>query len=190
MHRPLTNQTCSMAGVGVDQVKKFEQVSSDDHRMSVAGGGGRYPGPMSGDGGGGVQWGPVYHGKWSHGNPPPFREQTDDCETITFPQLRLRAVASTFSGWLCKMTLESTVSKLQELLTRVKLQFAWTKQISFLPWTSKFSSLTPCLDSYLMPSLGLKFNCICYFTINIPHHLWDKSNSQGPNTSNRLEIWS
>ena len=50
-----------------------EQVNSDDHQMSVAWG--RYPGPYP--------------------NPlPPTRteRQTDTCENITFPQLRLRAV--------------------------------------------------------------------------------------------------
>ena len=50
----------------------FEQVSSDDHQMSVAGGGlGRYPGPMY--------------------LPHPC-EQTDTCKNITFPQIRLLVV--------------------------------------------------------------------------------------------------
>ena len=32
------------------EVNKFEQVSSDDHQISITVGGGTYPGPMSGGG--------------------------------------------------------------------------------------------------------------------------------------------
>ena len=66
-------------------MNKFEQVSSDDHQMSVAGG--RYTGLMSG--GGGTLPCDLSHDAFDHTYP---REQTDACENITFPQLRLRVV--------------------------------------------------------------------------------------------------
>ena len=53
-------------------------------------------GPMSGGGelvpghAGSVQWDPMHHGQWSHGTP--VNRQTDTTESITFPQVRWRAV--------------------------------------------------------------------------------------------------
>ena len=66
-------------------MNKFEQVSSDDHQMSVAGG--RYTGPMSG--GGGTLPCDLSHDAFDLTYP---REQADACENITFSQLRLRVV--------------------------------------------------------------------------------------------------
>ena len=95
-------------GVG-PQVNKFEQVSSDDHQMSVPGEGGvgtqvPYLGPISGGGG----WeGLSKSHVWRRGGLPyrvtyPMmylmlptslpRGQTDACGNITVPKLCLRAV--------------------------------------------------------------------------------------------------
>ena len=69
-------------------LNKFKQVSSDDHQMSVAGVGGRYPGPISG-------------GRYSEvqcimGVMVTWDRQTDACEKITFPKFRLRAVTKCY----------------------------------------------------------------------------------------------
>ena len=61
---------------------KLEQVSSDRHQISLAGGSHvsrqekRVPMLHVQGAGGPVQWGPMYDGKWSHGHPVPCR-QTD-----------------------------------------------------------------------------------------------------------------
>ena len=81
-----------MGGGGVVQVNKLEQVSSDDHQMSVVGGEGY--GPMS-DVGGGVRaqvWGGVpylSHDACDIPTPLSHCEQTGACENITFRQLCL-----------------------------------------------------------------------------------------------------
>ena len=72
-------------GVG-PQVNKVEQVFSDDHQMSVAGGLGE-----------GVCLGLVFAGGGTLPAPcdlPPSCGQTDTCENIAFPQLRLWTVKS------------------------------------------------------------------------------------------------
>ena len=94
------------------QVHKFEQVSSDDHQMSVAGGGyGQGQGVgLSRRWWGGVGWvypeevgwrlvcperGTSYHATYPMTHmmlPTPSLGQTHNCENITFPQLLLRAV--------------------------------------------------------------------------------------------------
>ena len=64
--------------VGIQPMNKFEQLSSDDHQMSVAGGGvGYLPSDPSHD--------PcdIYLSPY---------EQIDACENITFPQLPLLAL--------------------------------------------------------------------------------------------------
>ena len=82
-------------GGGGPQVNKFEQVSSDHHQMSVAGGIGylglmsegevlRYPGPISR--GVGVPYHVTSPTTWVP------RGQTHACGNITFPKLRLRTV--------------------------------------------------------------------------------------------------
>ena len=73
-------------------MNKFEQVSSDGHHMPLAGG------PISdtseGTRAGGVQYGPMYHGYWSHRDT--LCEQTDKSENITFPQLRWSLVGGKY----------------------------------------------------------------------------------------------
>ena len=67
-----------LVGVG-PQVNKFEQFSSDDHQMSLAGGGGApYRVTIS-----------SFHDACDVTYPS---GQTHACENITFPQLLLRAV--------------------------------------------------------------------------------------------------
>ena len=55
------------------QVNKFQQVSSDDHQMSV------------------VQV-PMFQCIMGNGHPLPLNRITDSCENIAFPQRRLPAV--------------------------------------------------------------------------------------------------
>ena len=74
-------------GVG-PQVNKFEQVSSDDHQRSVAGGVGSCL--LSG---GGVRYSDVQYIMGNgHMGPLPHCGQTDARENITFLQLCLQAV--------------------------------------------------------------------------------------------------
>ena len=94
-----------VVGVG-PQGNKFEQVSSDDYQMSVAGRTG-YPGPMSEErgqsimvpcsGGEGIMV--PYLGDTLSSDLPnnldtflPLSRKTDTCENITFTQLRWRVV--------------------------------------------------------------------------------------------------
>ena len=64
--------------VGIQPMNKFEQLSSDDHQMSVAGGGVGY-----------LLCDPSHDPCDIYLSP---YEQIDACENITFPQLHLRAV--------------------------------------------------------------------------------------------------
>ena len=79
--------TSGRGAVQWDPMKKFEQVTSDGHQISLAGGHVPYlraawgsPFPMSGGGQGRrgpIQWGPMHQGQWSHGDPTPLYRTTD-----------------------------------------------------------------------------------------------------------------
>ena len=86
----------------VSPVYKFEQVTSDDHQMSIAGGGGRFHFCYLGEGEEEIYiW---YLGWWGglpmsqcimgtgHMGTPWTEWQTDICENITFPQLPWKVV--------------------------------------------------------------------------------------------------
>ena len=70
---PVDITTAGGRGVLGPKVNKFEQVSNDDHQMSV------------------VQV-PMFQCIMGNGHPLPLNRMTDSCENIAFPQLRLRAV--------------------------------------------------------------------------------------------------
>ena len=84
------------------QVNKFEQVSSDDHQMSVTGGGSP-----------GLMFGVPYHVSYPMMHviiPPPTPMNIYACENIAFLQLRLRAVI-TWWARVCVCALKTAFVK-------------------------------------------------------------------------------
>ena len=89
-------------------MKKFEQVSSDEHNLSVAGGRCRCPCLMSrgrgvgaqvrspGEAGKGTIPCDLSHDAYDVPTPYTLNRMTDACKNITFPQLHLRAVINDF----------------------------------------------------------------------------------------------